>query len=1073
MTFAQPFSEYEVLARVGAGSMGTVFKAHHKKLDRIVALKVLKPSLGRDSRYVARLRREARIVASLNHPNIVTGYDLGQEGGYHFFVMEFVEGQSLRELLNEWGIFDEQRVLDVAMQITIALDHAYKRGVIHRDIKPANILIDKANVVKLTDMGLAKGPDNLIITRDGATVGTPQYISPEQARNPQDVDIRTDLYSLGATLFHMCTGQPPFRAETMANVLCKVLEERAPSASGINPDLSDGLNLIIRKLLSKEPARRYQTPAELLADLKRVQRAELPHVQVGDLDRGEDEAKPLGALKLGLLVSAGVALLASLIFLPNWGGSKIDPGTSKDESRQSYYREVEKKLERFSKTGRQIRCLDNLRREAVERFERDHLDDQKTRLVAALRGEIKALLRQQEKDLERTFEKLSWNRTKRDLDKLVEKIVEDEIGIKVTALPPDAAKVYEKGKLDLDHDLEQRMLARERKLERAIVEHREALRSRVQKWLRDLDFQQAETAMKKGLTDFDQVSEEVPQLADLPEKLRRLVDDARAGQYKTLESLITQLELNHRQSFDSGLKAVETAVEKILALGDARATRSTYTELKVDFEREFPRNFRDQHNPWPGADIRLRLLDKKIASAELVQLGEELRGVVRTTYLYVLTGELSKARRVLPYWNEGPKKLPLDKHIDLLECVIDLRSALLGSLLGTRKDIRLGKKVRTQKGHLTVELRRRPGEFVLEVPGQPKPIPLGLLRVHDLVDLLPDSFVDGLSPNQKAGLAVWYLLTGTKDVAFLIEGGPWAGFVRDEAAPLLAGLEQPEPDWQKKQQLLDDIRQAVADRRWSRARELWESVRTRYPEFASAKVQVLRELDGTIRGGQAKTELEERLRPQLLDGGTLLVSDGLGVSVEYRDLSRVGFVGGLPKGWSHSEPSGRVVFEGEHVAIDDAKTLSFPSLCATDKPITVEFEFALTAEKSASRMFFLTIHQATLGLIVLRDGPVAVFGVDRLRPGKELKVLTQKALLSAEQARQVYLVPGARHHLEVKLRPARRGGKTVLMSVRIDKQKVPFELSVVRPTGRISDAVVLKAIEPLEAYRIAFQGTGR
>src|SRR5687767_12356192 len=141
MTFAQPFHDYELLDRVGAGAMGTVFKARQQRLNRIVALKVLKPSLARDERYVDRLKREARIVASLNHPHIVTGYDLGEENGFHFLVMEFVEGKSLRALLAEWGMFPEQQVLKVGLQTALALDHAYQRGVIHRDVKPGNILI--------------------------------------------------------------------------------------------------------------------------------------------------------------------------------------------------------------------------------------------------------------------------------------------------------------------------------------------------------------------------------------------------------------------------------------------------------------------------------------------------------------------------------------------------------------------------------------------------------------------------------------------------------------------------------------------------------------------------------------------------------------------------------------------------------------------------------------------------------------------------------------------------------------------------------------------------------------------
>jgi tRNA A-37 threonylcarbamoyl transferase component Bud32 len=287
--FDQPFEDYELLDRVGAGAMGTVFKARHKRLNRIVALKILKPSLARDKRYVERLRREARIVASLSHAHIVTGYDLGEEGGYHFFVMEFVEGKSLRQLLTEWGMFSEDYVLRVARETAMALDHAYQRDVIHRDIKPGNILIDEVGRVKLTDMGLAKGPADLTLTRDGATVGTPMYISPEQARNPQDVDVRSDLYSLGATLYHMATGVPPFSGDTMAQLITNVLNENVVPPDEANSAVSPGMSLVIRKLLAKNLTVRYQTPRELLDDLDLIEKSQPPAVDLGRLEAANYE----------------------------------------------------------------------------------------------------------------------------------------------------------------------------------------------------------------------------------------------------------------------------------------------------------------------------------------------------------------------------------------------------------------------------------------------------------------------------------------------------------------------------------------------------------------------------------------------------------------------------------------------------------------------------------------------------------------------------------------------------------------------------------------------------------------
>src|SRR5262245_33674610 len=349
MSFAQPFHDYEILDRVGAGAMGTVFKARHKKLGRIVALKVLRPSLARDARFVDRLRREARIVAALNHPHIVTGYDLGEEGGYHYFVMEFVEGKALSALLAEWGIFAEDQVLKVATQVAAALDHAFQRNVIHRDVKPGNILIDETGSVKLTDMGLAKGPADLTLTRDGATVGTPQYISPEQARNPQDVDVRSDLYSLGATLYHMATGQPPFKGDSMAEVITQVLHEVPIAPRVINPALSEGMALVIRKLLAKNLRLRYQTPRELLDDLERVRNEQRPQVDESRLSAGETDTQP-SALKWSLGVVVGAALLAGGV----WLGTQLVTGPLHGDPPDAWLGALRQELDTLPNPGQRL-----------------------------------------------------------------------------------------------------------------------------------------------------------------------------------------------------------------------------------------------------------------------------------------------------------------------------------------------------------------------------------------------------------------------------------------------------------------------------------------------------------------------------------------------------------------------------------------------------------------------------------------------------------------------------------------------------------------------------------------------
>ncbi|MEY3161138.1 MAG: Serine/threonine-protein kinase PknB [Planctomycetota bacterium] len=343
MSFAQPFHDYEILERVGAGAMGTVFRARDRKLGRVVAIKVLKPSLARDERYVERLRREARIVAALNHPNIVAGFALGEEGGYHYFVMEYVEGESLRTLLQEWGVFPEERVLEVGIDVASALEHAWQRGVIHRDVKPGNVLIDASGRVKLTDMGLAKGPADLDLTRDGATLGTPQYISPEQARDPQKVDVRSDLWSLGATLYHMATGQVPFRGTTLAEVIAQVLYETPRPAREINPAISEGMELVLRKLLVRDPALRYQTPTDLLDDLRRVAVQQAPGIDARALVRAERGRPGSGMRKLAIVAASVCAgFVLALFAVEHWTqGAAV---RVEDEVRQRFLADLDREI---------------------------------------------------------------------------------------------------------------------------------------------------------------------------------------------------------------------------------------------------------------------------------------------------------------------------------------------------------------------------------------------------------------------------------------------------------------------------------------------------------------------------------------------------------------------------------------------------------------------------------------------------------------------------------------------------------------------------------------------------------
>ena len=260
---------YRLLKRISKGAMGTVYKAKQVSMDRIVALKVLSRRLSKDQNFVKRFLNEARATARLNHPNIIQGIDVGTEGNHHYFIMEYVDGQTIQKLLCRGGAMDEKRALNILTQITKALQHADKHHMVHRDIKPDNIMLTRKGAAKLCDLGLAKqlSNPNANQTEEGRSIGTPNYISPEQARGDLSIDIRTDIYSLGITLYHMLTGTVPFEGSP-AVVMTKHINEELPPAAQRNPDLTESTCLLLDRMTRKNREDRYQTPSELMIDLE-------------------------------------------------------------------------------------------------------------------------------------------------------------------------------------------------------------------------------------------------------------------------------------------------------------------------------------------------------------------------------------------------------------------------------------------------------------------------------------------------------------------------------------------------------------------------------------------------------------------------------------------------------------------------------------------------------------------------------------------------------------------------------------------------------------------------------------
>jgi len=266
---------YEILDKIGQGAMGAVYRARQVSMDRIVAIKVLSPKHGRDEKYVDRFLNEARSVAKLNHENVISGIDVGSADGVHYFVMEHVDGTTVAKIMDQEKRIDEKRCLQIAQQICRALDHAHRHGILHRDVKPENIMITSDGIAKLCDLGLAKQASNdATATSDGLCVGTPNYISPEQARGEQNLDIRTDIYSLGASLYHMATGKTPFDGPNPMAVMTKHVTEFAPPVRKINPALTEGFSALVTRMMAKLRNERHQTPLEVIADIEKLLKGE-------------------------------------------------------------------------------------------------------------------------------------------------------------------------------------------------------------------------------------------------------------------------------------------------------------------------------------------------------------------------------------------------------------------------------------------------------------------------------------------------------------------------------------------------------------------------------------------------------------------------------------------------------------------------------------------------------------------------------------------------------------------------------------------------------------------------------
>jgi serine/threonine protein kinase len=332
--------KYKLLERVGVGGMGQVFLCEHLFMKRRVAVKVLPPAKAEHPSALGRFYREARAAGSLAHPNIVRTHDIDQDGNLHFIVMEFVDGSNLLDVVRRFGPLHIGRAAEYARQVALGLDYAFRNGIIHRDIKPGNVLIDRHGIARILDMGLARfyrdQTDLLTVKYDDKVVlGTADYVAPEQVTNSHSVDHRADVYALGATLYFLLAGHPPFPDGTVSQkLLWHKIKDPTPIRQ-LRPEVPEGLAAAIARMMAKDPTKRYQTHADVAAALAKWVPADLPlpaddemprlSPLAAGLVRAEEAADPRAELEADLAAAAlPQAPLAPAAVPGAWPSSQVE-----------------------------------------------------------------------------------------------------------------------------------------------------------------------------------------------------------------------------------------------------------------------------------------------------------------------------------------------------------------------------------------------------------------------------------------------------------------------------------------------------------------------------------------------------------------------------------------------------------------------------------------------------------------------------------------------------------------------------------------------------------------------------
>jgi eukaryotic-like serine/threonine-protein kinase len=330
---------YRLEAKLGSGGMSTVYLARDDTLDRPVAVKVMHREMSEQEDQLQRFRQEARAVAKLTHPNVVSVIDAGEDGGYPYIVFEYVKGETLKQRIGRVGALDTQEAIAYAIEVARGLGVAHARNMVHRDIKPQNVLIDEEGRAKLTDFGISRQLEQDGVTATGRVLGTTDYVAPEQAMG-KAVDPRSDIYSLGVVLYEMLVGQVPFHADSQVGVAMKHVNEELPDVQRRRPEASAAVALVVERATAKDPAERYQTIGEMIDDLETALEVEAARAgsTTGEATSVLDAVPPpqrklsggarwsWAAIAILLLVGGGALLAVQLISNGGFGGGGADKG---------------------------------------------------------------------------------------------------------------------------------------------------------------------------------------------------------------------------------------------------------------------------------------------------------------------------------------------------------------------------------------------------------------------------------------------------------------------------------------------------------------------------------------------------------------------------------------------------------------------------------------------------------------------------------------------------------------------------------------------------------------------------